>query len=227
AGAQRGMAVVEGAGAGVGCARLDAVDEVVLTVVNLTGYGAVGHRRRARRVRADVIALNDFAGARRTAAVFDQDAVVDIAGDYVARRRVCTADLVAVGALEIDARVVADRRRARCVRADEVAFDVSVGGGALEQSDAVVKAVDDQAPHRTAACGDTESAATADAVAVQFDKQDGVVALSQRVRTCARLRVAIDGYWRSDVRQRSDDRCNRADMSSRIAIRIGRGKFET
>ena len=142
--AQHANAVIEIAGDEVTRARRCAADEVVLTVVNLKAYGAVGDRRRARRVRADVIALNDVAGARRTAAVFDQDAVVDVAGDDVARGGVGAADLVAVSALKIDARAVAVGCRARCVRADEVAFDVSIRGDALVQSNAVnSEAVDD------------------------------------------------------------------------------------
>ena len=164
--------VIEIAGDEVTRARRDAADEVVLTVVNLKGYGAVGDRRRARSVCADVVALDDVAGAGYAAAIFDQDAVVDVAGDDVARGGTCTADLVAVGALEIDACIaVAVGDCARRVRADEVAFDVRIRGGALVEGDAVdVEAVDDQAPHSAIANVNAESVGSADAVAVQFDK---------------------------------------------------------
>ena len=201
----------------VACARRRPAEQVAAElrrgcVLDVDAGDDVGHLVRVVRkperacgVRPDEVALNRVV---RTGHAYVRCAVP---GDDVSGGGVCPAYRVVRGVDQPDSGVVPALHHTRSVCADEAAlYDVAA---AALQPDARAdadgeEAVDDESADGAAARRDLETAGVAarDAAPVQFDEQDGVVGVGQRVSLRAGLRVAVDDDGVNDCGQRRGGR---------------------
>ena len=181
-------------------------------------YAATAQGGCARRVRADVVALNR--GPGRGVSVNQNLRVV--ASDDVARGGRRAADGVVRRAFNAHAVIaVSGCRSAGRIEAEETTLN-RVAAVGLQQDGRIaaitIEAIDDQSAHRAVARGDDESAADR-AVAVQLDEMHGIVAHCQRVRARARLGKTVDHH-------RVADDGKRRQRYDRLQTRAGDGEAD-